>query len=294
MNAAVEYEISNFVYHELHNGDVVVQNYRGIVKINNATMAHYVKSLDVKTKQTISMNSLSNSFGEHSDVALQFLLKYGIVKLKQKICFDIEEIVLLSNNDTISEHFNLHLAPYFAESKLPFSTITTVSDFNFNNKLLIVFLNPYDKLLAKKIVSKIQEYESALLMMTYIYNNKFYMDSLYNVDWKKPCHLCHVGFIETQLRVNQYADLSYQGLIDILYHEDATFKVEAPISVVETYNMMTMILNQLDKFVFRTKGRVLYSNESLEDINHTFMLDLSTNKISRDVSIHWELCDCYE
>src|SRR5699024_9127479 len=168
--------------------------------------------------------------------------------------------------------FETSFIPYMKQLKkdveIDFMRNSDLKEEFCDNDLIVVFLNPYDKKIVKEIYDRVQSSKECLILMTYIYNSNFYMDNLYSPKWKNPCHYCHMGFIESQLRINQEGDLSYQGLIDILYHEDRKFAVETPISTINMINFMTIIFNHLDNLVFRNHGHTLLHGESLEDINH--------------------------
>lgn len=51
-------------------------------------------------------------------------------------------------------------------------------------ELLVAFLNPYNKSIAQSVMNALNQSENTLLLMSYIYNNKFYIDPLYNQNGK--------------------------------------------------------------------------------------------------------------
>lgn len=287
------YTVGNFIYHELPSGDVVVQNQAGIVMINNEQMKDWIKILDTKTNTDLSEEVIRQHFREYCDQSIEFLLKYKIIQHKIQYSYNVSTVHFFTNNKVVAHNINQHMSNFFSDFNLNFSVVDSPYGAKNSNLLNIIFLNPYDKKLATEIVSETKK-NGNLLLMTYTYNNSFYIDSLYCHEWKKPCHLCHMGHIESQLRTSQFGELTYQNLIDLLYNQEPNFQVETSLNVIDIYSIVTMIFNYLDKLIFRSKGNALFSNEALEDINYSIMYDLQTKKIAKDISIHWELCDCYE
>jgi len=287
------YTVGNFIYHELPSGDVVVQNQAGIVMINNEEMKDWIKILDTKTNTDLSEEEIRQHFSEYCDQSIEFLLRYKIIQHKIQYSFNVSTVHFFTNNRAVAHNMKQHMNNYLSDFDIDFSIVDSPLGAKNSNLLNIIFLNPYDKKLATEIVSETKK-NGNLLLMTYTYNNSFYIDSLYYCKWKKPCHLCHMGHIESQLRTSQFGELTYQNLIDLLYNQEPNFKVETSLNVIDIYSIVTMIFNYLDRLIFRSKGNVLFSNEALEDINYSVMYDLQTKKIAKDISIHWELCDCYE
>ncbi|PAD71137.1 hypothetical protein, partial [Paenibacillus campinasensis] len=76
-----------------------------------------------------------------------------------------------------------------------------------------------------------------------------------------------MGHIESQLRISDANELTYQQLVDILYHEDNKFKVEYPIEIFEIINITNILFDLYDKFILRKNGFVIHSHESLHEIN---------------------------
>ncbi|MDQ0156483.1 McbB family protein [Robertmurraya andreesenii] len=290
-----KYKVKNFVYHTLPSKEVVVQNQKGVVKITNQSLIRLISDIDKNQKNFIFHEELAGYMYESTDAAINFLKQYGIIEsFTESINFNVKRLQIISNNSIVEEHlmhsFNLLKNEQIIEV---INNRDLKADF-FENDLVIVFLNPYDKQIVEQIFNKLKNNGNCLLLMTYMYNNQFYIDNLYSPKWKNPCHKCHMGFIESQLRISDSGNLSYQALIDILYHEDNSFKVESQISTITLLNIITLIFNRLDKLVFRTNGNILFYGESLEDINSSTMFDPQNKKIYNDTSIHWELCDCYE
>ncbi|HDR7667618.1 McbB family protein [Bacillus wiedmannii] len=287
--------VGNSIFYELPNGSFVVQNQAGIVKVEDEEMISFIKGVDINNKKRIELKELEELFKERTEDALEFLIAYNIIQKPQNTNYNLKEITILTNNRKIRDHFSFFSDSLDSELTTNVKYVSESSEIHISEgELLVAFLNPYNKSIAQSVMNALNQSENTLLLMSYIYNNKFYIDPLYNPKWKNPCHRCHIGYIESQLRVNEFGGLSYQALIDVIYHEDPKFHTESPLSTVDVYNIITLLLNQLDRFVIRTKGNILLSHESLEDINNTICYDLTTKILSKDISTYWELCDCYE
>lgn len=286
-----EYVVENFIYHEINQDQLIVQNKHGIVRITQQNMIEFIKKLDTMSNSVINEELFNGHFNSHTEDAIKFLIDYRIIKAnKEELNFNLRTIKFYTN------HNELHEITRFLINKDPSRQIEVVQseDFTFNpDDLIIIFLNPYDKKTARKIVNEINR-SNAILMMSYVYNNKVFFDSLYRKKWRNPCHFCHMGHIESQLRVSETGELTYQHLIDMIYHENNSFKVETPLDSIEITYILSILFKQLDKFITRDNGRVLLNSESLYEINNSIMFDLLTKQKSIDTSIYWELCDCYE
>lgn len=289
------FKVKNFVYHKLPSNDIVVQNQEGIIKVTNQNLNTLIEHIDNNRISKISYEEIEKYMGNNAEASISFLKNYGVIEnSRTKVNFDVQRIQFITNNEKLETKFKEILNDLVNEVGIEMiSNNNLTEDFN-DNDLIVVFLNPYDKNLAKKIFNRVKENNECLLLMTYMYNSNYYIDNFYSSKWKNPCHFCHMGFIESQLRIANNSDLSYQALIDILYHEDNKFAVESILTTVSLIDILSLLLRKLDKFIFRTKGNVLFHNESIEDMNSTTMLNTLNNSLSNDISIHWEMCDCYE
>ncbi|MCI1615628.1 McbB family protein [Heyndrickxia oleronia] len=284
------YVVENFIFHKIDSDSVIVQNKHGIVKITQKSMIHLIELLDKLYNVQLDESYFSNFFNEDTEDAIKFLLNYKIISKVKEMNFNVTKIKFYSNHKGLTESVQYLLK----ENSKQIEVVMQIDEVEFDESdLVMVFLNPYDKKLAQYIVDKIKN-SNSILMMSYVYHNKFFVDSLYRKSWRNPCHFCHIGHIESQLRVDETGKLTYQHLIDLIYQEDSSFKVETPLGPIEIVNILSVILNQLDRFIIRESGMVLFSNESLQDINNCIMMDLITRQKSNDTGIFWELCDCYE
>lgn len=291
-----EYEICNYIYHELPNGDLVVQNSAGIVRINDPILRSKIIEWDTKTTSVIDNNIFIKEFQNRSEQAIEFLLKYKIIKEKIVPNFSINRVNIITNSNLFYNNMSDLSHDFTDKLTLRFTNIKEreLEDNSIdNNELVIIFLNPYSKTIAKKILDYASNKKNTVTLFSYVYNNSMYIDSLYSKKWYKPCHFCHIGHIETQLRVNESGSMTYQQIIESLYYEDSSFKVESSLKKMDIYLLVHTIGRIINKFIIRD-DQYLYNHESLEDMNKSYVINLKTKEISDDFSIFWEMCNCYE
>lgn len=289
-----KYSINNFVIHELVNEDsLVILNTRGIVKIKEHRLAKLIRDWDGNSLSHVFEDTLKKVFSEDFENALKFMLNNSILEEEKQVNFLVEKIMYISNNEKLNEFMK---SVYSDELKLPkqikfIDTESSVSHLCSEERCLyIIFLNPYNKRIAASIRDSIKINGSSLLMMSYVYNNNFYMDSLYFPSLYTPCHLCHIGHIESQLRVNTNGSISYQQIIDSIYLENPNFSIETPLSQNNILNIATITSNRVSKIILFENGLLVFP----EELHECLMLDLQNNQVHRDYSLYWELCDCYE
>lgn len=92
----------------------------------------------------------------------------------------------------------------------------------------------------------------ATLMMSYIYNNKFYMDSLYNRNWCNPCHCCHIGHIESHMRIGSAENLTYQQVVDILYSLDQNIEIGVPLTNAQRIIIAACLVKRIQLLINST------------------------------------------
>ncbi|GKV55342.1 hypothetical protein NCCP2222_12890 [Sporosarcina sp. NCCP-2222] len=289
-----KYNITNFVYHVLPNGEVVVQTKQGIVRITNPKMIEFIKRIDDRSiNKSLLISEIESFFSNDSDSAIDFLLNYKIIEIERGIDFRIKQVKVFTNDKKFLDLFRSIVHEDFIQRNLK---VEFTNDFNSLNlsedDLICCFLNPYDQVLAKTIVEKVQKANSVLLM-SYTYNNNIFIDNLYRNEWKNPCHICNIKNLETQLRVAINGNITYQQLIDILYHEDASFNTEIKLEGKDILELSTEMYRMINKFIFRNKNVDLSMFSGFE-INESTLIDIHSQSTTKDFSIHWELCDCYE
>ncbi|HCX49251.1 MAG TPA: hypothetical protein DG757_09495 [Bacillus sp. (in: Bacteria)] len=290
-------KINNFIYHELPNKHIVVQTKYGIVRITNDSMINFVKLIDNSQEyRYYNFSDIREYFGPNTEKALDFLIEYKIMDYKVGLNFKLKGVSVLSNDMKFLKTFTYVGSEDFAQRDLDINFYDLNESINIQyseDMLICCFLNPYDRNLAKEIVRSVKSNNNVLLM-SYTYNNNVYIDNLYRDQWKNPCHLCNIGNLETQLRMQIDGNLTYQQIIDALYHEDVNFKTGIKLSNKDILNLTTEIYKKFDQFIFRDNSKLDMSFQSEQNINESTLIDLISNKTIRDFSIHWELCDCYE
>lgn len=287
-----KYRINNFVCHELDEETIVVMHNKGIVKVKEPRLKNCIKNWDLHNQKNIDDQSIEHIFQQDYAGALAFMLDNYILEEEVEVNYSINKVTFLTNNGQVGDLVNQTM---LAELPLPKKIEFLDNDGNqeFASEtdcLYIVFLNPYNKKLAARIRDTIMNSKNSLLLMSYVYNNNFYIDSLYFPELHNPCHLCHIGHIESQLRINTDEGITYQQIIDSLYFEDANFSIHGVLTKNNILNIVTLLSNKVSKFILFEHGFLIFP----EEMHECLMLDLQTNKVYTDYSLHWELCDCYE
>lgn len=137
--------------------------------------------------------------------------------------------------------------------------------------------------------------KSALLSMNYPYNNNFYFDNIYSEKWKNPCHQCNINNLEIQGRTNNgESDLTYQNLIDIVYNSQSKFQIGIEPNDLQMIKLLDILWSKLSELFVRNYNDILNSSENMENIHYIYEYDIKNKKLNKEISIHWELCDCYE
>lgn len=282
-------QIRRFLCFPSSAGDVVLQNDNGLIRITDRRLAQFILNIDKNKVRKLNIKSIREDFGEETQRVVEFLGDHGVLEQPVQANFNIEEFVFYSNHSEVS---NLVKTALCKDSELyQHNDIKALLDQNINsNSFWFVFLNPYSKKLAKQIRDKFIDIENSYLVISYIYNNCLYIDSIYSADWKTPCHMCQIGWLESELRSSSVEQLNYQEIVDILYQENVNFQVGAPFSALQTMNVATQLLNHIAKYT----GEDTIHKLSLDDVNQGFAMDLRTFKSHKDTTMHWELCDCYE
>lgn len=168
-----------------------MHNY-GIVKIKEARLIEEIKKWDNNNIKSVHEKELMDVFQEDYSNAIAFLESNYIFITKEEVNFSIEKCVFLSNNDEIlkvSQEFlfeNQNMKNSIVNLNEE-SNSTLLSEKN-SNTLYVVFMNPYSKEIANKITSLVRKSENSILLMSYTYNNNFYIDSLYSPQAFNPCH----------------------------------------------------------------------------------------------------------
>ncbi len=292
-NVTQKFSINSFVIYALAPNELVVMHNKGIVKIYDPRMIELITEWDTQDNKIVTYLTLENTFQDQCHQAIVFLIENAILFEEKHLNYDIKNLSILSNNKDFLE---LSEKTYFQDLNIEKKELIYHSSFDNNienftdNSLIVVFLNPYNKKLAFAIREALRKTSGSLLLMSYTYNSNFYIDSLYFPELYVPCHLCHMGHIESQLRVNTDNQITYQQIIDSIYYENPKFSIHMHLNK----NQLLQITSMLSKLIF--KHIVDYDDLTInnEEFQECTMLDLQSGKVFTDYSLHWELCDCYE
>lgn len=290
---SVAYKVKNYISFITPNGDAILQNNNGIIRITNNELIKLLMQINKIKRKEITKEYISE-FIKNSDAAIDFLLNYKIIERPSFYNFEIQKVQLVSNNKSIGDKTHQVLEDTLTNYNYTYTS--SPSSFVQNNMeenlktAWIVFMNPYSKAEAKKVRDLFLEKENHYLLIAYIYNNNFYIDSIYSSEWKTPCHLCQSSWIEAELRGFPSEGMNYQRLIEELYDENENFEINLSTDAVQDVN----IVSQLSTHVMRILGteELLTSKKSI--FGEGLAMNLKDFKTLQDTTIHWELCNCYE
>ncbi|WDM20588.1 McbB family protein [Paenibacillus polymyxa] len=285
------FSLNNYIIHNLENGSAIVQNQESIFTVTDENLRNILFEWDKEQVEEISINMLEDIFREDTDEVIDFLKQYNILLEQTAKTIQVDKIVVASNNNFIGNSiYQTIFEDYNKKLTVEFCTLDRLPPV-VENELTIVFLSPYNKKIGRKILQRQQERKNSKLLCTYIYHSNFYMDCLYSPSWKVPCHLCHIGHIESSgLTEGDGENMTYQNMIDLLYKENDNFLVEIPLSSVQKINIISSVVNKVSEYL----GDFSYTKIHREDVTSCTLLDLKSLKKYKDTSLHWELCNCYE
>lgn len=295
MGDNIQYSINNYILYELEtDSDIIIQHQYGIVRVKEPTMKKLLQLWENKGTTTVDSETFSMYFGENSTEAIDFLSNNQIIRTQEKNPIEIKNINIICDDkfiqrlliDILTKDFSKHF-------KVNFYSIDDLRSgqlSNANNEFLLAFLHPYSKKIGLQLRDRQKSNDSSVSLISYIYANNFYIDSLYSANWIVPCHGCNIGHIESQLYVGESDSVTYQQLIDSLYTESNDFKVEIPLTNIQRINIVRLLVNRMYKYINTLQIATLHPTE----VTNTTMMDLNNFKVYEDTSIFWEMCNCYE
>lgn len=287
-----EYKLNKFIGFTTNSGEYILQNQLGITKILNKQLINYLTHLEKNNIKRITKLEIESLFDKPDDV-INFLLRYSIIEKEISLNFSIESINFLSNHKEVGNITDYALRDELKSSTYIYQELLDekfVPKLNDSKSLWIFFLNPYPRKLAKKIRDMFIDDYNKYLLISYIHNGNFYIDSLYSAEYKTPCHLCQINTIESEIRSSSERNLNYQKFVDVIFEENTRFNLEYPLSNIQVLN----ISSQLSKRVIDHIGSDNKSKVETSLFGEGLVMNLNNFNYQSDTTIHWELCDCYE
>ncbi|MBQ5153379.1 McbB family protein [Macrococcoides caseolyticum] len=280
------YKVKTYLIYNLSDSEVVVQNHLGIVRINEKRMIDFLYYLEREVLRRVTKSEIKSRFGADTDQAIKFLEENKILSNITEIEFNFDRVFIFSNEEEVLSYLTQVIVD--KDINVISGDVEQLKSHELNDSLILIFQNPYSKKKSRKILEYIDLFENNILIMSYIYNNVFYIDNIYSKELNNPCHFCNIGFIESKIRSIQDEQISYQDLIDQIYEIDDEFEVNHPISNINKLKISIHLYDFINKYL--DNNRKLSSKEILD----CFKLDLNNETTMFDTAIHWELCDCYE
>jgi len=287
-----DYKVNRYIAYNTPSGDFILQNQQGITKIINPQMVNFLIDIEKKGIRTLNKSDM-DLFFDQAEGAINFLLKYGIIERSLYLNFGLDTINFASNHKEVGE-----LTDYILkEGLVNYSYYNSVEEaftesINEESKktLWVYFLNPYSKSEAKRIRDNYIDKKNTYLLISYIHNGHFYIDSLYSSEYMTPCHLCQINTLESEIRSSTGEEMNYQKLVDMLFQEDENFSLNYPLTKIQIIN----IASHLGRRIIENSGSDRNHKVKYSHFGEGFSMNLNDFKWHSDTTIHWELCDCYE
>lgn len=284
------YEILPFFLYKGVND--LLQNEHGITVINNKELSNMLLEWDKTLKKSVSYSELYSIFQNDTNDLISFLIEKKVLKIKQPLSIKIRNILIVSDDIRIKSNLYSYLV-YKNEANIQkLITVDTRNILNMKlspNDLVIVSLTKYNDKYAEALRELIIS-SNSFLLFGYYYAGNYYIDNFYKAEWYNPCHKCNFENIKAQLRINNTEEINYQEIIDDIYKADSEVIISAKLPNYQKDIISLELFLRLHDFI----GDGNYSNIKPDSLSIVEKIDLTTNKISKDFSIHWELCDCYE
>ncbi|MBE1553291.1 McbB family protein [Sporosarcina limicola] len=294
MKIKSQLKLNQYISFELPGGELIVQNSQGVSRITDSRLKAFLLEWDSKSNSLIEYNDIHVYMGEETSAAVDFLKSLLVITDFTPPNLGIDTISFYTNNDNIGSL----LKNVLDEDYSPFLKCNYIYDEKLNinhfdtnsNELIVVFMNPYNRKFAKEIRDLISQKKDTFLIFSYTYNSSFYIDSLYNGFFKSPCHICHISYIESQLRITNGENITYQQMVDSLYADNNYYQIETPLNFNGNLNVATQLTNRIGDLFLADINTVIHP----EAFNESSVYNLITKKVHKDNPIHWEMCDCYE
>lgn len=283
-----KFKLNEFILYKQSQYKAVVQHMNGILQINDEQMMKFIQFCDNYYAKIIYQSMFDKFFKENSLQAIDFLLEHEVIEEIQETPLKIKQVKFSSNHQKVN-HFMKDIIEEYTNVNGEIVDLTTMEKgIHTFQGLNIVFLNPYHKRIIKRLRDHLAE--DGYLLASYVYNGCFYIDSIYSKKFKTPCHLCHMSFIESEIRKERGVELTYLDLIDSIYSEDIDFLIESPLQTKHIINIIDKISMKLDNLLNRQNDQIYFQKQ----LKECFKMELSSRSMYVDQSFHWELCDCYE
>lgn len=285
------YTVNSFMTYDLE-GDLILHSKYSIDTISLEYQKNLLKELKKKIGKTISEHEIYKNVDEFqvSETFFQYLLDKKVLSKSQPLQMGINKIYFFSSE----KYFNDNLEILFENNKQIYilnSMEDIIKEIKKNDSdLFLVFFKEYNKIEASVLRDLFKKYSNTYSSLSYLYNENLYIDSLYSSKWNLPCHLCHMNFIENEHRIGAEEQITYQIMIDELFDSDKDFKINQSLSKPQQLNVLTQLCN----FIAKLSQPISQISRSYSVFTTGSVYDIREDILSKGVTHHWELCDCYE
>lgn len=268
---------------------MICQNESGVVKIHHKSLIDFLKNIhpEVREKDTITFDEINRVFPDDTEGVINFLLSRQLISEYNELNFNIQQVLMISNSNDVEKMVIDNINEDIIINSVSLEEIEEIKEFK-ENTLVVLFLNPYIKSKAKLIRDISMRSKNCFVITSYMYNEKFHFDAIFNSEWKIPCHICNMGILEETLTHNRIAN-DYKEFIDTLMTHHSDFIPESILGKRKVINIATFIINKIEGIT----GADKYTQFTLNDFKNNYQIEINDQTFFTDTSIHWELCDCY-
>lgn len=280
----MKYVVNPYLIYELEDENTtIIQTKDNSFATKNEVLVNFLRYMEENKIGNITFNDFMVIFKEENiaNESIKFLMDSSIIKEENSTYLSsINDIVIFSNSSKV-----LELSRDIWKEDHEIRSLDEFKDQNYEDKLIIVCLDPFSLQKLKEIVSFINKDSTNVYKFVFAYNHSLYLSNYYSPRWGNPCPLCFFYSIESQLRGSQSGknNLNFQVMVDLFYNEKGFFQYDGLLNKSD----WLPVINQLHK-----EKKMSKANYSI--IDDVLKIDLNDFSLSYDTCYFWEMCDCYE
>lgn len=277
----MKYTVNQFIFYRLNEKQSVIQSDESITILKDPEMSKFIKSIE--SKNFLAEDDIYSFFGDRSKKAINYLTRNKIIQEMAPLNFNIKKLYLVTNDLYIlnSTPDNLLVQNIKCE-KLSFDTFLKQKA---SEGLYIFILNKYNKKLVTNIYNKINKNSNSFTLISFFYGFNYYIDNIYNVEWKNPNHFDHLGYIQSQI-LNDPANAAYQNIVDVIFDYDSNFYLETPLNDNIMIKILYLLISKIEKLLSLEHIEYTLTTRDLLEVE---MYDYKLNKVYKDTAMFWEL-----
>lgn len=277
----MKYTVSQFITYKLNETQSVIQSDESIVILKNPEMCKFIKNIE--SRNIIDEEVVYSFFKDKSQKAIEYLTRNKIIKELTPLDFNIQSVYFVANDKYILNSIPDSLViDNILCNKIGFENFLNSENLN---GLYVFVLNKYNKKLVKKIYKKINQDKGSFALTSFFYGFNYYIDNLYNVEWKNPNHFDHLGYIQSQI-LNDPANATYQNIVDVIFDYDSNFYLETPLNDNTMLKVLYLLVTKVEKILSLEHIEQVLTTRDLLEVE---MYDYKLNQLYKDTAMFWEL-----